>query len=287
MNTPTGILDSFLNNFPLWLVAIFIVALCLLAREAGVRFARRTEAGKAPGEERGSAADGHIVSTIFGLLAFIVGLTFSIALDRYDSRRGLVTEEANAISTTYLRASLFDEPHVERLQALLRAYAHSRIAPSGVWDERAVAQLQRSMTIRSRIWEASRAALLPVRRTDQASYYLEAMDEMFNVGTHRQLLGRSHIPTRILDVLLIYLLIASAVLGYVIGTGPASRRPAAALLFILFTIAIVVIFDLDRPQSGGLQVPQTAIRDLIAELDRDAARAAEGGARPGPAQPGP
>jgi hypothetical protein len=40
------------------------------------------------------------VSGALGLLALLLGFTFALAVDRFDARRGLVLEEANAIGTT-------------------------------------------------------------------------------------------------------------------------------------------------------------------------------------------
>jgi hypothetical protein len=57
---------------------------------------------------------------------------------------------------------------------------------------------------------------------------------VLNIGTRRQLSSQSHIPTRILDVLFLYLLIASGVLGY-LGKGEGDRR-RTGLLIVLFAI---------------------------------------------------
>jgi hypothetical protein len=47
-----------------------------------------------------------MVAATLALLAF----TFGMAASRFDVRRGLVIDEANAIGTTYLRAGLLPEP---------------------------------------------------------------------------------------------------------------------------------------------------------------------------------
>jgi hypothetical protein len=40
------------------------------------------------------------------------------------------------------------------------------------------------------------------------------------------------------------------------------------LLYALFSFAIIVIVDLDRPRSGSIQVSQTALEEVVADLDR-------------------
>ena len=54
---------------------------------------------------------GAIVGAILGLLAFLLAFTFGMAASRFETRRELVLDEANAIGTTYLRAALLPEPH--------------------------------------------------------------------------------------------------------------------------------------------------------------------------------
>src|SRR5213595_2088320 len=46
------------------------------------------------------------VAAVLGLLAFILGFTFSITWNKFANRNGLVIEHAKAISICYLRASL-------------------------------------------------------------------------------------------------------------------------------------------------------------------------------------
>lgn len=126
-------IDSILQAVPLWLVGLFLIAACIFAAQLGRYIRRRSGRDSVESGKTRSDAEGYVIGAIFGLLAFIIGLTFSIAVDRHDTRRGWVTEETTAISTVFLRAGLFDEPHRTRLQSTLREYAHTRIAPDGVW----------------------------------------------------------------------------------------------------------------------------------------------------------
>ena len=70
---------------------------------------------------------GLVVSGILVVLGLLLGFTFSLALDRFEQRRMLVITEANAISTSYLRAQLLDEPDRTRLSNLLIAYTDNRV----------------------------------------------------------------------------------------------------------------------------------------------------------------
>src|SRR3954453_5682513 len=120
-------LDSLLRAVPLWVAGLILIAICIIAEEAA-RILQRTLRSKRQGAAaETSEGEAHIIGAIFALFAFMVSLTFSLAVQRFDDRRGWVAQEANAIGTTFLRADLFDEPFRSQLRATLREYARSRI----------------------------------------------------------------------------------------------------------------------------------------------------------------
>ena len=52
--------------------------------------------------QHGEHGAGHIVSAALGLLGLLIAFTFAMAADRYEARRHLVMEEANAIASASL-----------------------------------------------------------------------------------------------------------------------------------------------------------------------------------------
>lgn len=265
-----GLADPLLYALPLWLAGLLLIAACLVALLIGSTLRRRSSrfGADASSSER-SDAEAHIIAAIFGLLAFLLGITFSIAVDRYDKRRDLVAEEASAISDAYYRASLFDDPDRSRVQNLLRQYARTRVAPGGLWDDAMERKLRKEAALRDRLWDATRTATYPLRTTELSSLLVGAVNDTVNVGRRRELAGRAHIPTRILDALVLYLLASSVALGYLTGTSSRGRRFSAILLVVLFAVLIVLIIDLDRPRAGTIRVPQRALEELVVALDRD------------------
>src|SRR5436190_21650468 len=89
---------SLLANFPVSLVLI------LGAGEVGNRLGERAARRGAPGVAT-------LEGAILGLLASMIGFTFSMALSRFEARRDGVLAEAMAIGTTALRARLLPAPH--------------------------------------------------------------------------------------------------------------------------------------------------------------------------------
>jgi len=62
-----------------------------------------------------------------GLVALIIGFTFSMALTRFDARSKGVVDEANIIATTASRARALPEPHAAEVRKLLNDYVQVRV----------------------------------------------------------------------------------------------------------------------------------------------------------------
>ena len=270
---PLGAIDPLVRTMPLWALALLLVAAAILALEAGAWLGRRQMARallRSHHEPSKSDAEDYIIGSIFGLLAFLIGLTFSMALDRFDERRGWVDEESAAISTAYLRAELLDEPHRSQLRTTLRDYAGLRLTPDGISNAELAHRSEQDREIRDLLWKRTTEAVYPIRETELASYYVEAVNNALNVGTRRELEGRAQVPVQILDILFLYLLISSAVLGSLLGREGNRQRASATLLIVLFTLSIILILDIDRPRSGSIKVSQRGLEALVVKMNADA-----------------
>ena len=112
---------------PLWALYIITAAIVLLSAEAGWRLGNYRR--QLPQHEK-DAPVGAVVGATLGLLAFLLAFTFGMAASRYDTRKQLVLQEANAIGTTYLRAEMLPEPQRSEIRNLLREYAAQRVGAS-------------------------------------------------------------------------------------------------------------------------------------------------------------
>jgi len=101
-NAGEGILDSFRSG-----------TLCrepagvLLSVEGGYRLGRFR---RKCSEQEKEAPVGAMVGATLGLFALLLAFTFGFAAARFDARRQVLLDEANAIGTTYLRAELLSDP---------------------------------------------------------------------------------------------------------------------------------------------------------------------------------
>jgi hypothetical protein len=108
--------DQLFDGLPLWALLIATIVIVTLSVEVGFRWGRR---GRRPSALDGEAPAGAIASATLGLLALILAFTFGMAVSRFDARKQLVLDEANAIGTTYLRADLLPQPYGADIQRLL------------------------------------------------------------------------------------------------------------------------------------------------------------------------
>src|SRR4030095_6426844 len=68
-----------------------------------------------------------VVGAAFGLLAFMLAITFQIAANRYDARKELLLEDVTNIRTAYLRAGVIPEPYRSSTKKFLVEYVDLRV----------------------------------------------------------------------------------------------------------------------------------------------------------------
>ena len=95
------------DSLPTPLAFALIFVLMLVAFEIGFRIGAWREK-RNPEEKDGPT--GTLVGSLLALMAFLLAITMGMAADRFDTRRGLVQQEANAIGTAYLRAGYLTQP---------------------------------------------------------------------------------------------------------------------------------------------------------------------------------
>jgi hypothetical protein len=207
---------------------------------------------------------GAIVAAGLGLLAFLLAFTFGMAASRFDTRRGLVLDEANAIGTTYLRAALLPEPHRTEIRTLLRDYVDLRL--EAVQPGMSVPARERSEELQSRLW-AQAVVVAEKQPTPITGLFIQSLNEVIDLHAKRVTMGlRNRIPLTIWVALYSTAILAMAGVGYYSGLSSTTRSLATLALAIAFSGILCLIADLDRPQEGLLKVSQQAMVDLRKSL---------------------
>jgi hypothetical protein len=95
--------EGFLYGTHAAIIQCAFLALMLAATEVGFRLGRKSEAGAAA---ETSSPIATVEAALLGVLGLLLGFTMSMAVSRFEARRQLVIDEANAIGTSLLRAQL-------------------------------------------------------------------------------------------------------------------------------------------------------------------------------------
>jgi hypothetical protein len=236
----------------------FLVVLALFAgmlgfQELGWRLGRR-QLVRHPG---GSSKNlGTLEGAVFGLMGLLMAFTFSGAASRFDGRRQLVAQEANAIGTAYLRLDLLPAAAQPALREAFRGYLDARLAffQNPVDSEVANAGLARSSGLQAVIWSKATAVCRAEGSAPATVLMLPALNEMIDITTTRAIAMNQH-PPAIIYVLLGILTLASALLaGYGMAEGGARSWAHILGFATLFSLTLFLILDLEYPRLGLIRV---------------------------------
>lgn len=240
---------------PLWLLFVLTLGAVLLSIEAGYRWADRRQARRRREVE---APIGAMVGATLGLLAFLLAVTFGIASDAFHDRKVAVVQESNAIRAIYLQTALIPEPQRGSIRELLLEYTNERLRWAGVPG---VARGHSELQIQSSLWQ--QAAIVGQKSSDVVALFIETMNHAFDVRAERELLRfRSRIPTGYVAALLLIAILAHVAMGYHGGVAGTARSPVMLLVGITFSLVILLVFDLDRPSEGLINVSQASMINL-------------------------
>lgn len=248
---------AFLDRFPLWSLLPLTVCIALLSIEAGRRIADYRHQHSAVEKE---APVGAMVGGTLGLLAFILAFTFSLAASRFEARRQILLQEANAIGTAYLRAGMLSEPMRTDARNLLREYVDVRLeaVQPGKLDQ----AMAKSEELHTRLWAVASTAAEKEKNVI-TSLYIQSLNQVIDLHATRVMAGvRSRVPGIIWIVLYLLLILVMVMLGYQSGLAKSRRSIAVLALVIGFSSVLYLIADLDRPGQGLLQTSQEAMTDL-------------------------
>src|SRR5262249_50630710 len=104
------------------------------------------------------------------LLALLIGFSLSMAVGRYDTRKNLEENEANAIGTEYARADLVEGPVHGQIKSALVEYTGLRLAHFETREPHEIARNARETSeLQTKLWgmvtEVAKAAPTPIAAT--------------------------------------------------------------------------------------------------------------------------
>jgi hypothetical protein len=250
---------SFEWLYDLTLLVLYPTTILLIAgaAELGTRIGLRSRKAETAGADIGT-----LTGAALGLLALLLAFSFSIALSRYDTRRTLVLEEANAIGSTANFALMLPEPAQAPILGLLREYTAARIALGVPFSPSKMAQdVARSLDLQARLWQQAIAVTAAAPQSLPAYRFVASLNEMNNIHERRLTALRYHVPVEVMFVLLGVAMVAMGFTGYHAGVTGARRRLANLIMSVTVAVLILLVADLDRPHRGLIQVPVEPLID--------------------------
>jgi len=249
------------------LLLAFLAAF-LVAVEVGFRLGVRSS-------DRSNELDRAHVSSlqaaVLGLLGLLLGFTVFMAISRFDTRKSLVLEEANAIGTTYLRSNFLPTAHRKAAQGLLQAHVSARLAfySAGIDIARLEKANNESTRIEGELWALAVEAAAQDPRSLPTRLFIESLNNVIDVHEKRRVALENHVPEAVIYLLLIVSVASLGLLGYGCGL-TRQRRPASNTLFaLLIVLVLITILDIDRPRRGLIEVSHDSLIRLKATLEHE------------------
>jgi hypothetical protein len=196
---------------------------------------------------------------LFVLLGLLLGFTVAMVLPRFDERRQLVVDEANAIGTTMLRAEMLPEPERSKSLEVLRQYAVARRDFATVGPERS---LQPTKALQTQLWQQA-VAVTQKSQTAVIATYILTLNDTIDVSEKRLASFENRVPRSVWMIIVIV-----AVFQAFAGGFSLKRKLWFSLLAAPLVVAVVMalIADLDSPHTGLIHVEQNAMERLVKDV---------------------
>ena len=211
----------------LLIVAGLLVGL-FIAVELGFLYGRKRR--PAISDSIRSQVNGVLASTV-GLLALLLGFTFSLAVQRYEARNQAVVTETNAIGTTYLRTWLLPADMQEETRVLLRRYVEVLMQEGQVplADIAARTPLQNQATrISNQIWSQAIRAAERDPRLLTSGLFIQTLNDQIDATAARYAELSRHVPEIVIWLILVASLFATGLLGFASGISGERASISAA-----------------------------------------------------------
>ena len=249
-------LEYALPLFISWLALVVVYCACF-ALGLAIR-SRLALEPDSPNEKAFNIAQGGVSV----LAALILGFSFSFASTRFETRRMLVVEEANAIGTTYLRAAYLPRASAVRFRSMLRDYTQTRLdgyadLPNLVGSE---AVERKSVAMQGALWRIAVTAARDDPRNVQLGLLTQTLNDTMDIAARQSAALRSHVPVAMLRLELVVSFVLAMFWGTLFSPTRRVQIFLAIVLAVLFATVITTVIDLDLPQSGLVRINLTPLQ---------------------------
>jgi predicted nucleic acid-binding protein len=208
------------------------------------------------------------VAAVLGLLAFLLGFTFSFAWTRFANRNRLVIEHAEAISICYLRASLIPEKQQQEARRLLKEYT------SIIQNIQTTSELDHSLAkitkIHALLWIQTTELVNEEMDSELRSLFIASVNDLITLAAKRKVVALFiRLPNAIWITLFCLATLGLLAFGYQAGMSGVSRSFQLLLLPVAFGLVIVLIADLNSQEAKRhFKVTQHPIKEVLEIIEK-------------------
>jgi hypothetical protein len=239
-------------------MSIILVGLLLAVLVAGSVFCM-LEFGRVVGRRRRLRGEepligGAIEGAVFAIFGLLVAFTFSGAASRFEDRRALITQEANAIGTAWLRLDLLPVQHQPAIRDDFRHYVDARLTTyHSELGETVSQEMSRIGILQGALWSKIVPACHADSTPSTTTLVLPALNDVFDIATTRLVAKNNHPPVVIFLLLIALALTCSFMAGLDMAQERQNRIHQFGFALVIAT-TLYVIMDLEFPRLGFIRI---------------------------------
>jgi hypothetical protein len=248
-----------------WLLSLGLFVLLTATVEAGFRLAVLTspDIDEERRQQIAASRDGLGI-----LLSLLLGFTLAMALPRFDLRKQLVMDEANAIGTTKSSrrclAGSTAKPGPHTATCICSGKAGVFAGRSG--ESQLTAAIERIKALQSSLWQQAEESARK-SPTPMTALFVASLNDTIDLSEKRLTALENRIPLTIWLTFMFIALLTCLMSGY----GQRRRFWLIAVVSpLMIAIVMGLIADLDSPRSGFLRVDLRSLDRLAQDLAKDA-----------------
>jgi len=207
------------------------------------------------------------VAAVLGLLAFILGFTFSLTWNKFANRNSLVIEHAKAISIGYLRAGLIPEKQKVEVRKLLYQYIQVLLQIQSRNLERSLLRIDQ---IHLELWRETVSLVKEEMDGELRSIFVGSINDLISLSLQRKTIALFiRIPNAIWRSLFFLAAIGMLAFGYQAGISGISKLFQLTLLPVSFGLVIVLIAELNSQDSRRhFKVTKRPLKEVLEMMEK-------------------
>lgn len=235
----------------LFLVGLFFLNLVFLL--LGYNYSKNRKVKQSSQQESSMQI---IEGSMFALLGLLLAFTFSSAVNKFDQRRTLIIDEANAIGTLYLRLDLLPIESQNTARQMVKTYLdlHIKAYQAIPNIQEAMWYLGESHQYQSKLWDEATSSCAKMKNNYSCMLVIPALNQVFDIENMRLKIMQLHPPKYIFMLLIFVSLVAIFFIGSHIHSRQTASRAHIVFYSVVISLIIFTIIDMEYPRLGFIRV---------------------------------